>query len=119
MGLSELGQIVAEEWVEMARRRPSVALDAWIVMPNHFHGILCIDPPRLTERPLPLGEVVGHFKGACTRRIRATGRRDFAWQARFFDQIIEDEGMLVRFRRYILENPLHWEKDRHHPKKRR
>jgi REP-associated tyrosine transposase len=111
------GQIVAEEWDEAARRRPYLHLDAWIVMPNHFHGILFIDPPGLADRARPLGSMIGHFKGACSRRIWAEGRNDFAWQDRFFDQIIRDEESLIRFRKYIVENPLHWEKDKHHPGK--
>ena len=113
---SDLGAIVAEEWLETARRRSFVELDTWTVMPNHFHGILHIEPPRVDARPRSLGEIIGHFKGACTERIWAGGRREFRWQSRFYDQVIDSDDMLLRFRRYILENPLHWEKDRHHPK---
>lgn len=110
---SDYGRIVNEEWEEMARRRqPRVDLDAWVVMPNHFHGILFIHPPRLHEPKLPLGEVIGHFKGGCTRRIEAA---KFDWQPRFFDRVIRDEEMLLRFRRYIEENPRRWLKDKHHP----
>jgi len=112
---SDLGEIVAEEWVEMARRRPYVELDAWIVMPNHFHGILYLQPPRFDRRPRPLSEAIGHFKGACTQRIWASGSRAFAWQPRFFDQIVRDDQMLQRYRKYIQENPLRWEQDKHHP----
>src|SRR5262245_37324964 len=115
MALSDLGEIVAEEWLEMARRRPHVALDAWIVMPNHFHGIVCLDPPRFNGRPTPLGEVIGQFKAACTRRSWASGQRDFAWQPRFYDQIIRSDDALQNIRRYIQENPLRWQEDRHHP----
>ena len=111
------GQIVGEEWEETARRRPYLHLDAWVVMPNHFHGILFIEPPSLGGRPRPLGSIIGLFKGACSSRIWAEGRRDFAWQDRFFDQIIQDEETLIRFRKYIVENPLQWDRDKHHPGK--
>jgi putative transposase len=114
---SDLGEIVAEEWLEMVRRRPHADLDVWVVMPNHFHGILHLQPSRFHQRPATLGEAIGHFKGACSQRIWASGRREFAWQPRYFDQIIRSEEVLLRFRKYILENPLRWEKDRHHPKK--
>jgi putative transposase len=116
MILSDLGTIVAEEWIEMARRRPYITLDAWVVMPNHVHGILRIERPRLNGGPRPLGEAIGHFKGACSSRIWTAGEREFAWQPRFFDQIVRDEETLLKFRRYIEENPLRWEKDRNHPK---
>ncbi len=116
MVLSDLGNIVAEEWLEAARRRPHVKLDAWVVMPNHFHGILHLDRPRLVNCRRSLGEVIGHFKGACSGRIWTGGCEAFAWQKRFFDQIVRDEETLLKFRRYIQENPIRWEKDRHHPK---
>jgi len=114
---SDLGEIVAEEWLEMARRRSHVELDAWVVMPNHMHGILYLQPPRFNERPKSLGEAIGHFKGACTSRIWASGQREFAWQPRFFAQIVRSEETLLWFRKYILENPQRWEDDRHHPKR--
>jgi REP element-mobilizing transposase RayT len=43
MQLSPLGEIVAEEWVNTEQIRPNVTLDQWIVMPNHFHGIVIIN----------------------------------------------------------------------------
>jgi len=40
--LSDVGNIVAEEWLQTAILRPNVGIDAFVVMPNHFHGILVI-----------------------------------------------------------------------------
>jgi putative transposase len=45
MQLSLMGAIVAEEWEKTAQIRPHVQLDAWVVMPNHFHGIIVINQP--------------------------------------------------------------------------
>ena len=42
--LSPIGRIVAEEWVRTCRIRPYVRLDAWVIMPNHLHGIIRIGP---------------------------------------------------------------------------
>jgi REP element-mobilizing transposase RayT len=36
------GQIVREEWLKTARLRPCVRIDEFVVMPNHFHGILAV-----------------------------------------------------------------------------
>ncbi|MCA9962227.1 MAG: hypothetical protein KC443_24495, partial [Anaerolineales bacterium] len=44
MVLSPLGQLVAQEWQKTAVIRPNVTLDAWVVMPNHFHGIIQLHP---------------------------------------------------------------------------
>lgn len=42
MQLSEIGKIVANEWQKTAEIRKTVELEAWVVMPNHVHGILII-----------------------------------------------------------------------------
>ncbi|MBR8837421.1 MAG: transposase [Stigonema ocellatum SAG 48.90 = DSM 106950] len=44
MQLNEFGQIVAEEWERSPNLRREIKLDVWIVMPNHFHGIVFIQP---------------------------------------------------------------------------
>ena len=131
VALSPVGRVVVEEWLRTGDLRPGVTLDAFVVMPDHVHGILWIDgdgrtattygtaqdtgvgTPRRgvsTERgagpwrPGVLGAVVNHFKGACTRRIR-TAHPDLAWQARFWDVVIRDAGHLEAARRYVAENP--------------
>jgi putative transposase len=43
MLLNPIGQLVAQEWCNTATRRAGMQLDAWVVMPNHFHGILIIE----------------------------------------------------------------------------
>ena len=57
MILSAAGQIVAEEWLKTAEIRPNVRLDEWVVMPNHFHGILILktdqDTPAGARRTVP------------------------------------------------------------------
>ncbi len=41
--LSDIGVIVADEWQNTPRVRSYVELDAWVVMPNHIHGIIIIN----------------------------------------------------------------------------
>ncbi|MFH0833972.1 MAG: transposase [Patescibacteria group bacterium] len=43
MVLNELGKIVAKFWREIPVHFANTKLDAFVVMPNHFHGILVID----------------------------------------------------------------------------
>lgn len=40
MVLNEVGKIVQWEWEELPKRLPFIELGAFMVMPNHFHGIL-------------------------------------------------------------------------------
>ncbi len=44
--LSAYGQIVNEEWAYTELLRPHVVLDAYVVMPNHFHGIIVLTDNR-------------------------------------------------------------------------
>ena len=42
MVLNEVGQIVEDAWLDTPALRPNVELDAFVVMPNHFHAIAVI-----------------------------------------------------------------------------
>jgi putative transposase len=44
MVLSETGQIAYEMWFELPEHFPYVSLDEFVVMPNHIHGIIIIEP---------------------------------------------------------------------------
>jgi len=94
--LSKVGEIVAEEWQKIERKRLNIKLDEWVVMPNHIHGIINIKKkksdssvetfqrdvsknvksPRLQANSL--GSIVGQFKSVCTKRIWSEGFCDFA-----------------------------------------
>jgi REP element-mobilizing transposase RayT len=131
--LSPLGVIVQEEWKRTERIRPNVTLDEFVIMPNHFHAIVCIrkghlqktepvETPRWgvssTEprrwKPGTLGAIINQFKGKCTKCIRRIGYPDFAWQRGYYDHIIRDEGDLRRTRHYIHLNPMKWSLDPYH-----
>lgn len=43
MRLNELGKIVEDQWLQTAFLRREITLDAWVVMPNHFHGLLTME----------------------------------------------------------------------------
>ena len=45
---------MAEEWVRSSEIRLEIELDKWIVMPNHFHGIVIITHDRRGDRPVAL-----------------------------------------------------------------
>jgi putative transposase len=117
--LSDIGRIVEREWQRVPRARPSLTLDEWIIMPDHLHGILVFGHvPGDGERGVgrltahSLGAVVGHFKSGVTKHVWGKGYRDFAWQERYFDQIVRDERSLHELRLYIRNNPLRW-KEKH------
>jgi REP element-mobilizing transposase RayT len=53
---NSFGQIAHERWCELSKRFPNVKLDAFIVMPNHMHGILVLDN---SELPISQSSTVG------------------------------------------------------------
>ncbi len=58
MHLNEAGPIVVQTWWDLPNHVPNVQLDAFVVMPNHVHGIIII-----TERAGGMG---AGLKGART-----------------------------------------------------
>ena len=42
MVLNAVGKVIAATWQWLAVRYPHVTLDAWVVMPNHLHGIIIL-----------------------------------------------------------------------------
>jgi len=123
--LSKIGTIVHEHWQSIPNHFPQIALDEYVIMPDHFHGIIIINndfvvpymgdrkntisktniPESLTFPKHHLGIIINQFKRACTIEIRKSGFQ-FAWQSRFYEHIIRDDNDLQRIREYIQTNPL-------------
>jgi putative transposase len=43
MQLSQFGIIARDEWLKTSEMRKNIEMDEFVVMPNHFHGIIVID----------------------------------------------------------------------------
>ena len=69
---------------------------------------------RISPKPGSLGAIIRSYKSAVTRWCRKNGYDQFAWQPRFYEHIIRADGSIDRIRRYIVNNPANWERDRHH-----
>ena len=133
--LSELGVMVNSVWSELPRHYAHVRLDAWIVMLNHVHGIVMLEPeddvagaglkPRAGLKPAPTGpkirhglpEVVRAFKTFSARRINAARGAvgTSFWQRDYYEHVIRGEESLDRIRQYIVDNPALWDEDPENP----
>ncbi len=131
--LNCFGLIVSEEWRRTPEIRREVELDAFVVMPNHVHGIVVItsDAQRASDvgatgrSPLrphgpnakSLGALIAGFKASVTKRINV--QRDTAhlpvWQRNYYEHVIRDERDWDRIRRYIESNPCAWADDDENP----
>jgi len=111
MHLNENGQIVADEWQWLATHFDAVAPDAWVVLPNHLHGIIVLGPNP--PRRKPLGQIIGAFKTVTTKRINAIRQTPDAavWQRNFWDHVIRDEFEMNSIRSYIAHNIENWSED--------
>ena len=102
-----LGQIVHDIWQTIPQHKSTVELDYFVVMPNHFHGILI-----LGDNSPKLGTIVGHFKAAVTRIAnRQLQYETRIWQDRYYDNIIRNEQMLNTIRQYVISNLAKWNED--------
>jgi putative transposase len=135
MHLNELGQILQEEWEKSAEIRAEIELDEWVIMPNHFHGIVFIhdmgDSGR-GDRPVActgmdanvatgparksIGALMSGFKSAATIQINIHRRtpRVPVWQRNYWETIIRDEQSYHAIMAYIRDNPFNWESDALH-----
>ena len=52
MEANNYGQITADEWIKTADIRKEIEIDQWVVMPNHFHGIIVISGHPRGDRPV-------------------------------------------------------------------
>jgi REP element-mobilizing transposase RayT len=136
MMLNDAGNIVKQCWLEIPNHFPHVGLDAFVVMPNHMHGIIIlhenanvgennyshlhlptqndhhIDLPKQNNTfQLPsrlVGSIIRGFKIGVTKWFRIHTKIYPVWQRNYYEHIIRNELELYNIRSYILNNPLQW-----------
>lgn len=111
MELSIYGKIVSTYWRNLAKYHKHLELSAFVVMPNHIHGIVII---KSDCAKVSIPEIVRSFKTFSSKRINEI--RDTpgtpSWQRNYWEHVIRDENSLRRIYEYIKTNPLRWHLDR-------
>jgi REP element-mobilizing transposase RayT len=112
MFLNDLGKMAEDCWLAIPLHFPNVSLDEFTIMPNHIHGIVCINEKIEIERTTvetynytslqtpknshfqnlsapakSLSTIIRAFKTVVTTESRKINP-NFAWQPRFFESII-------------------------------
>ncbi|NER26054.1 MAG: transposase [Symploca sp. SIO1C2] len=138
--LSAIGKIAQQFWAEIPDHFEDVYIDAYVIMPNHIHGIVIIDKSNSPSRDVAcnvstisyeddvyrarsqmspkagsLSVIIRSYKAAVSRWCKTNGYSSFSWQPRFYDHIIRTDGSLDRIREYIVNNPAKWEEDKKLP----
>ncbi len=134
MQLSQIGEITKKCWLNIPKHYPNVNLDEYVIMPNHLHGIIEVVAgtknvvgaqnlvplqacPMSQNKfgkivPKSLGCIIRGFKIGVTKWCRKNNHEYFKWQRNFYDHIIRDKYDLIRIKKYIINNPADWERDR-------
>ncbi len=127
MILNEHGQIADECWREIPNHFPHVELGAYVIMPNHMHGIILINDDVGARHASPLqktpngvskgslGAIIGSYKSAVTRLIGRELNETGIWQRNYYEHIIRNDNDLQNKTDYIEANPLLWEQDHENP----
>ena len=110
-----MGETLVEQWNWLHKQYLNITLDQFVVMPNHFHGIITIVGTgrdlSLQPKTKSLSELVGALNTTSSKRIHQLGMPSFQWQRSFYERIIRHDDELRRIREYIQTNPLRWELD--------
>ena len=112
MILNLAGKMIDRWWNELKHNFRNIELDQYVVMPDHFHGIIQIQGAHAGA---PLREIVRWFKTMTTneyiRNAKENGWIAFdkrLWQRNYYEHIIRDEESLREIREYIVGNPANW-----------
>ena len=143
MILNDLGKIADEYWCAIPKHFPFVELGAYIIMPNHVHGVIvirkddsvtngvgaqhvgatqCVAPTPTITRPTgpkrgSLGAIIGAYKSAVSYRIHKEHNTTGVWQRNYHEHIIHNEREMDNIWRYIESNPSQWADDDENPEK--
>jgi REP element-mobilizing transposase RayT len=136
MQLNEWGEITNQCWMEIPIHYPNVLLDAFVIMPNHVHGIIILNEYNLNDSivvgvqnleplqqqsqqnsyqhiiPKSIGSIVRGFKIGVTQWFRQNTDIYNVWQRNYYEHIIRNEKEMTRIREYIMNNPLNWITDK-------
>ncbi len=136
MVLNGFGKIANNCWIEIPKHFPNAVLHEHIVMPNHVHGIIELQPlvgnqnaPNVgAENFLPLqqqsqnefqkmiprsiGSIVKGYKIGVTKWMRNNTDIETVWQRNYHEHIIRNEQSYHNIANYILNNPAKWVEDK-------
>ena len=122
MILNQCGDIAKNSWLDLPNHHKNVQLDAFVMMPNHIHGIIIINNNPVGNRPAcsvnknnNLSVIIGSYKATVTKQINRINNTVFQWQKSFHDHIIRKTDSLEKIREYIVNNPLNWDNDENNP----
>jgi REP element-mobilizing transposase RayT len=113
---SPAGVVAMERWRGIPQHYPMVAIDAFVVMPDHIHGIvMCGVVPDAEAARATVGDVVRWFKTSMSAAYRMGVKKEGwppyngqLWHRDYHDRIIRTDAEFVAIQVYIEANPAKW-----------
>jgi len=116
MRLNDVGKMIDKWWNKLVDKF-DIALDSYVIMPDHLHGIIVIGQGEHPGSPLP--KMIQWFKTMTTneyiqhvKQNNWTPFRKRVWQRNYYEHIIRNESEYFKIVNYIRSNPENWEKDK-------
>ena len=111
ISLTEIGRIVERNLLS-SEKIPGVTIDGYVIMPEHIHAMIVLDPGRYVRRPdgsprastptnQMLPRVVAVFKRLCNKEIG-----DDLFQRGYMEHIVRDRKDYETRMKYMYENPI-------------
>jgi REP element-mobilizing transposase RayT len=118
MNRNRWGDMAWDYWKLIPDHFPHAQIDAFVVMPNHIHGILFITHdvnPNGDSRKGGLGAIVGSYKSVVSKQIHVQfDVTDLIWQRNYHEHIIRNPDEYNILSAYIQDNPRRWIQDVHY-----
>ncbi len=111
--LTEYGEITDKFINEITAKYPGVAVDCYVIMPNHIHLLLSVADGGGRGNPSPtICSVVGWLKYRITKEINSTKNEiEKVFQRSFYDHVVRGRADYEEIFRYVYENPARWKTD--------
>jgi len=106
--LTELGLLV-DSAIRFYIANNIVTIDKYVIMPNHIHMIIVLQPETGDRGRPPLPNIIRAFKAYISKQIGFS-----PWQRSYHDRVIRGEAEYRRLWQYIEENPARWAEDEYH-----
>lgn len=80
---------------------PSATLLCWVLMPNHFHGLVQLN--ELEALPRIVSRLKAHLTRSLRPQLKITGS---LWQESYHDHALRNAENMLDIARYIVMNPV-------------
>ena len=104
--LTPIGEAANESIKYIACHYDNIAVDKFVIMPNHIHLIITNQTGGHGDPPVQIYDIIGNFKSFTTHKYGKT-----LWQRSFHDHIILGENDYLKIWNYIDTNPQKWQDD--------